>query len=68
LDLDAVWGGEWDRSSEGVLYEVVIVEGKGQFWGVNVGHFIVTNGTLWRSHSLSAVKGGDAALTRLLWD
>jgi len=28
----------------GVLYGLVIVEGKGQFWEVNVGRHIVTNG------------------------
>jgi len=33
MDPSAVWGGEWDWSREGVLDGVVIVEGKGQFWG-----------------------------------
>jgi len=28
----------------GVLDEVVIVEGEGAFWGLNLGHPIVTNG------------------------
>jgi len=33
----------------GVLDGVEIVEGKGQFWGVNVRHPVVTNGTLLHS-------------------
>jgi len=28
----------------GVLHGVVIVEGKGQFWGVNLGRPIITSG------------------------
>jgi len=35
LDLNAVWGGEWDRSRDG--YGVEIVEGQGTVLGVNVG-------------------------------
>jgi len=40
---------------------VEIVKGKGAVLGVNVGHPIVTNGD-------SAMRGGDAALPKLLWD
>ena len=41
--------------------EVEIVEWEGAVLGVNVGHSIATNGIL-------SVKGGDAALPKLLWD
>jgi len=37
------WGGEWVGRGMGVLDRVEIVEGEGQFWGVNAGHPIVTN-------------------------
>jgi len=39
-------GGEWGRSRIGVLDGVVIVEGEGAVFGVNVEHPIVTNGIL----------------------
>jgi len=41
-----VWGGEWGRWSDGCIRLgcVVIVEGKGHFWGVNVGRPIVSSG------------------------
>jgi len=44
LDPDAVYGGEWDRSSMGVIDAVVIVEGEGAVLWVNLGRPIVTNG------------------------
>jgi len=43
------------------------VAGEGAVWGVNVGHPIVTNGDF-VAELFSAVKGGDAALLKLLWD
>jgi len=44
IDLNAVWGGEWGRSRDGVLDGVEIVEWEGAVLGVNVAHLIVTNG------------------------
>jgi len=41
--------------------EVEIVEGEGAVLVVNMGHPIVTNGNI-------CVRGGDAALPKLLWD
>jgi len=41
--------------------EVEIVKGEGAVLRVNVGHLIVTNRIL-------CVKGGNAALPKLLWD
>ena len=62
MDLHAVWSdGKWGRS------RVEIVEGKGAVSAVNVGHPIVTNGDL-VALLFSAVRGGDAALPKLLWD
>jgi len=50
LDLDAVWGGEWGRSSRDVFIRWGgDRRGKGQFFWVNVGRPIVTNGNLLRS-------------------
>ena len=48
---------EWDgdRRREGVVL------------GVNVGHPIVTNGNF-VAYLFSAVRGGDAAVPKLLWD
>jgi len=45
----------------GVLHGVEIVEADGAVSGVNVGHPVVTKGILY-------VRGGDAALPKLLWN
>jgi len=39
---------------------------EGAVLGINVGHPIVTSGTLWRF--FSALGGGDVAFPKLLWD
>ena len=67
MDLDAVWGGEWGRSTNGLLDGVAIVEIKGTVLGVNVGHPIVTNRDF-VAQVFFAVRGGDAGLPKLLWD
>ena len=46
---------------------VAVVEGEGAILAVNVGHPIVTNGDF-VAQLFSAVRGGDAALPKLLWD
>ena len=44
MDPDAVWGGEWGRSSMDVLDGVVIIEREKGSFGVNLRRPIVTNG------------------------
>ena len=61
MDLDAVWGGEWGRSRDGCIRWDGDRQREAAVLGVNAGHPIVTNG-------IRCVKGGDAALTKLLWD
>jgi len=50
----------------GVLHGMEFVEG-GAVLGVNVGHPIVTSGDF-VAWLFSAVRGGDAALPKLVWD
>jgi len=45
VDLDAIWCGEWGWSSDECIRSL---KGMGNF-GVNLGHTIVTNGTLLHS-------------------
>jgi len=58
VDPDAVWVVSVVGRGMGALDGVVIVEA---VLGVNVGHPTVTNGIFY-------VRGGDAALPKLLWD
>jgi len=44
MDPDTIWDGEWGRSRMGVLDGVVIIEGEGAGFGLNLGHPILTNG------------------------
>ena len=47
---DAIWGAEWGQSRDGcILIRMVIVEGEGAVFGVNLGHSIVAVGTLLHS-------------------
>ena len=49
MDLSAIWDGEWGVGSvEGCVYYmgVVIIEGEGAVLELNLGHPIVTNGSL----------------------
>jgi len=50
----------------GVLDGWTSSKGKGQFW-VNVGHPILTNGGF-VAQLFSAMRGGTAAVPKLLWD
>ena len=66
--MDAVWGGKWIRSRDGCIrWGWRSSKGKGAVLEVNMGHPIVTNGDLWQL-LFSAMRGGDAALPKLLWD
>ena len=65
--MDAVLGGKWGRSGLGILDGVEIGEGEGVVLRVNVGHTIVTNGDF-VAWLFLAVRGGDAARPKLLWD
>jgi len=51
----------------GVLHGMEIVEREGAVLGINVGHPIVINGDF-VAKLFSTVRGGDAALPKLLWD
>jgi len=63
----AVCGGEWGRSRDRCIkWGADRQRGRGSF-RVNVGHPIVING-YFVAYLFSAVRGGDAALSKLLWD
>ena len=68
MDLEAIWDGEWGRSTdECIRRRVEIVEGRRAVLGVNAWHPVVTNGDF-AAWLLSAVRGGDAVLPKLHWD